>query len=146
MLGALSKLFRKSEPAPAPARPTGPQYPSGGAAPVSTDGTLPRPNVPRPLPTRLPATDGLTIPYSAIIKLIPQELWGKLAPAGLAGHNFTVARASVLDQLPHGSVKVSFGELRRGAPAGVFIGSATEDNRLVDLPLSEILAQLHPDC
>src|ERR1043166_4398390 len=84
MLGAFSKLFRKSEPAPAPARPTGPQHPSRGAAPVSTDGTLPRPNVPRPLPTRLPATDCLSIPYSSIIKLIPQELWGKLAPAGLA--------------------------------------------------------------
>ena len=91
--------------------------------------------MPRPLPPRPAAVDCLTIPYSAIIKLIPQELWGKLAPAGLAGYNYTVSRKSVLDQLPHGSVKVSFGELRRGAPSGAFITTPAEDNRLVDLPL-----------
>jgi predicted regulator of Ras-like GTPase activity (Roadblock/LC7/MglB family) len=85
------------------------------------------------------------VPYSAIIKLIPQELWGKLAPAGVAGFNYNIARKSVLEQLPHGAVKVSFGELRRNAPSGVFINSAAEDARLVDLPLSEILAQMHPD-
>src|SRR5207247_1148626 len=80
-----------------------------------------------------------------IIRLIPQELWGKLAPAGLAGCSYIVSRQSVLEQLPHGSVKVSFGELRRAAPAGSFVNTPAEDSRLIDLPLSEILAQLHPD-
>jgi predicted regulator of Ras-like GTPase activity (Roadblock/LC7/MglB family) len=85
------------------------------------------------------------VPYSSIIKLIPQELWGKLAPSGVTGYNYNISRKSVLEQLPHGAVKVSFGELRRNAPSGVFINSAAEDSRLVDLPLSEILAQMHPD-
>lgn len=89
--------------------------------------------------------DALSIPYSSIIKLIPQELWGKLAPAGVAGYNFTIARKTVLEQLPHGAVKVNFGELRRNAPTGVFVNGSAEDGRMVDLPLSEILAQLHPD-
>src|SRR5262249_45287416 len=80
-----------------------------------------------------------------IIKMIPQELWGKLAPAGVAGYNYTISRKSVLEQIPNGSVKVSFGELRRGAPSGVFISTAAEDSRQGDLPLVEILAQLHPD-
>lgn len=89
--------------------------------------------------------DAIAISYSAIIKVIPQELWGKLAPAGVAGACYQISRKAVLDQLPHGAVKVSFGELRRNAPSGVFVNGSAEDARLVDLPLSEILAQLHPD-
>jgi hypothetical protein len=112
---------------------------------MSKDETGVRTAVPRPTATALSGADSLTLPYSAIIKLIPQELWGKLAPAGVAGYNYTISRKSVLEQLPHGAVKVSFGELRRGAPSGVFIATPAEDNRLVDLPLSEILDQLHPD-
>jgi predicted regulator of Ras-like GTPase activity (Roadblock/LC7/MglB family) len=94
---------------------------------------------------QLAAADVINVPYASIIKLIPQELWGKLAPAGVAGYNFAISRKSVLEQLPSGSVKINFGELRYGAPAGVFINTPAEDGRLVDLPLSEILAQLHPD-
>jgi predicted regulator of Ras-like GTPase activity (Roadblock/LC7/MglB family) len=101
--------------------------------------------VPRPAPNQGSQADCVTIPYSAIIKLIPQELWGKLAPAGVAGYNHTISRKSVLEQIPGGSVKANFGELRRGAPPGVFINTPAEDTRLVDLPLSEILAQMHPE-
>jgi predicted regulator of Ras-like GTPase activity (Roadblock/LC7/MglB family) len=145
MFGAFSKLFKKSEPASTPALPADLQLQSRCHAPLPKDGTAAKASVPKALSARPAGADGLTIPYSAIIKLIPQELWGKLASAGVAGYNYTIARASVLEQLPHGSVKVSFGELRRGAPAGVFINTPAEDSRLVDLPLSEILAQLHPD-
>ncbi|HXI52050.1 MAG TPA: hypothetical protein VNH84_11110 [Candidatus Saccharimonadales bacterium] len=101
--------------------------------------------VPRHAPNQGSQADCVTIPYSAIIKLIPQELWGKLAPAGVAGYNHTISRKSVLEQIPGGSVKASFGELRRGAPPGVFINTPAEDTRLVDLPLSEILAQMSPE-
>jgi predicted regulator of Ras-like GTPase activity (Roadblock/LC7/MglB family) len=87
----------------------------------------------------------LSIPYASIIRLIPNELWGKLAPAGVAGFNFTISRAAAQNQLSNGAVKVKFGDVRKGAPAGVFINTPAEDNRLVELPLSEILSQLHPD-
>ena len=145
MFGAFTKFFKKSEPPPAPAHPTGLPFSQRADAALPKDRTASKPAVPRPLPTRPAGADCLTIQYSAIIKVIPQELWGKLAPAGLAGYNFTISRKSVLEQLPHGSVKVSFGELRRGAPPGSFLNTPAEDGRLVDLPLSEILVQLHPD-
>ncbi len=145
MFGAFSKFFKKSEPAPAPANPTGSQASSRRSSGLPRDGTAGGTSVSRPSAAPAAGADALVIPYSAIIKLVPQELWGKLAPAGVATYNYTIARKSVLEQLPHGAVKVSFGELRRGAPTGVFVNSSTEDARLVDLPLGEILAQLHPD-
>ncbi len=145
MFGAFSKLFKKTEPAPAPARSNGPQPLPRTSASLSKDETGATTAVPRALAAQVAGAESLVVPYSAIIKLIPQELWGKLAPAGVAGYNYNIARKSVLEQLPHGAVKVSFGELRRNAPSGVFINTAAEDARLVDLPLSEILAQLHPD-
>src|SRR4029434_9677391 len=79
--------------------------------------------LPRPMPKRA-AGEALGVPYSSIIRLVPQELWGKLAPAGVAGYNFSVPRKTVLDQIPHGAVKVCFADLRRGAPAGVFISGS----------------------
>src|SRR5688572_21723897 len=99
MFGAFSKLFKKSESAPAPASFTGPQSPSRAAAPphkaLPKNETAAQTSVPRPLAKRTPGEDCLTLPYSAIIKLIPQELWGKLAPAGVAGYNYTISRKSV---------------------------------------------------
>jgi predicted regulator of Ras-like GTPase activity (Roadblock/LC7/MglB family) len=145
MFGAFSKLFKKPGSAPAPARSTGPQSSTRASAALPKDETAGMDTVPRPPAGQVGGGETLTVPYSAIIKLIPQELWGKLAPSGVAGFNYNISRKSVLEQLPHGAVKVSFGELRRNAPSGVFINSAAEDARLVDLPLSEILAQLHPD-
>lgn len=145
MFGAFSKLFKKPASSSAPVRSAASPTGNRGAGPVPRDETAGMDAVPRPPAGQVGGGETLTVPYSAIIKLIPQELWGKLAPSGVAGFNYNIARKSVLEQLPHGAVKVSFGELRRNAPSGVFINSAAEDARLVDLPLSEILAQLHPD-
>ncbi len=144
MFGAFSKLFKRSEPAPAATGSTSPQPSPRSAPPLPKDEAVSRP-VSKAQSAQAKGADALSIPYSSIIKLIPQELWGKLAPAGVAGYNFTIARKTVLEQLPHGAVKVNFGELRRGAPNGVFVNGSAEDGRMVDLPLSEILAQLHPD-
>ena len=145
MFGAFTKLFKRSEPVPAATRSTGSQPPSRTAPPLPTDGTSVRAQVPRAATGQNKGSDALIIPYSSIIKVIPQELWGKLAPAGLAGHNYLVARKTVLEQLPYGAVKANFGDLRRCAPNGVFVNNSAEDTRMVDLPLSEILTQLHPD-
>ncbi len=50
----------------------------------------------------------------------------------------------ILSQLAHGSVKISFGELRAAAP-NLFVNSGGEsDSRPVTLPLNEILARLNP--
>ena len=145
MFGAFTKLFKRSEPVPAATRSTGSQPPPRSAPPLPTDGTGARAQVPRAATGQSKGSDALIIPYASIIKVIPQELWGKLAPAGLAGHNYLIARKTVLEQLPHGAVKANFGDLRRCAPNGVFVNNSAEDARMVDLPLSEILTQLHPD-
>ncbi|HXG47808.1 MAG TPA: hypothetical protein VNO52_09300, partial [Methylomirabilota bacterium] len=89
--------------------------------------------------------DMMILSFASIIKQVPQELWGHLAPAGVAGLNFPVARQQVLGQLAQGAVKVMFGELRQRAPKGVFIDSTAHDHELICLPLADILAQLHPD-
>src|SRR5829696_5448936 len=105
MFGAISKFFKKSESAPAStpaARPsalpptTRPAATSAHAVSksVSRDGTPARPtlskSVSRPVAGGQVANpDQLSIPYSSIIRLIPNELWGKLAPAGVAGYNYT---------------------------------------------------------
>lgn len=83
--------------------------------------------------------------YAAILRLVPKELWGKLAPAGAAGATFPILAQQVLEQIHQGCVKATFGELRHNAPAGLFTSNAEHDDRLIDLPLGEILAQLHPD-
>ena len=87
----------------------------------------------------------LVLPYASIIRGVPQELWGKLAPAGAGAAEFVLTRAQALEQLPQGAVKVSFSDLRRNAPAGLFANNASQDGRLVDLPLADVLAQLNPD-
>ncbi len=160
MFGAISKLFRKSAAAPPPAaspRPTDkrpPALPTSKAPAskgVSRDETPARGGVSKVVSNAAHSGSSsspgetISIPYASIIRLIPNELWGKLAPAGVAGHQFTIARATAVAQLATGAVKVKFGDLRKGAPSGVFLNSPAEDNRLIELPLSEILSQLHPD-
>src|SRR4030095_1154432 len=157
MFGAISKLFKKPGATPESALPSQtsfvPKPPATGPRMVSKDETPSRPEVSRPVSSPPPrvgggqkvAGDSMSIPYGSIIKLIPKELWGKLAPAGVAGYNLTISRATVVAQLPSRAVKVKFGEVRKGAPAGVFINSPAEDGRMVGMPLNDILAQVHPD-
>jgi hypothetical protein len=152
MFGAISKLFKKSErAASAPISPFAQRSGRGAtasppdaspASPKNEAGVTP---LPKPAGKRPVSGEALSIPYSSIIKLVPQELWGKLAPAGVAGYNFAVSRKTVTEQISHGAVKVSFADLRRGAPSGVFVTGTVEDGRMIDLPLVEILSQLHPD-
>ena len=155
MFGVLKKIFGKSESevpvSSVPLLPeTKPRF--GTAASKRPAGTpkLPKAPTPEPSSTALHASrsfgaDTLNLPYAAILRQIPQELWGRLAPAGVAGLEFPVARQQVLAQLTHGVIKVTFGELRQGVPKGVFTDSDAHDHELVPLPLAEILAQLHPD-
>ncbi len=142
MFGAIKKFFGKSKPAET-------IYAPGGSAPtVETEanpfasGSVP------PLPDDAPAPPGsegcLEVAFAAILRQVPNELYGKIAPAGVAGHHFCILKKKVIEQLPRGAVKVTFGELRRSAPTGVFISGAAHDAQLIDLPMGEILKQLQP--
>jgi len=140
MFGRITKLFRRSapqrqDPPPTPFSPA--QKPDLGERAAS----------PAYRKTAASATggDSASIPFSAILQLVPAELHGKVNALTLAGASFSIPKAKVLEQISHGAVKVSFGELRQAAPAGVFVASSTHDNKLIDLPLAEILSQFGPD-
>src|SRR5215203_5581977 len=141
MFGAFSKLFKKSDAVPnfqtltEPVRQDPPPAQKLLKGRAATQPSLCKRSKP------LDISDEIIIPYSSIIKQIPSELWGQLAPAGVAGHTLPVSRRFVLEQIACGAVKVSFGEIRMGAPAGIFVNTSSEDSRQVNLPLGEILSQ-----
>src|SRR5262249_23300826 len=136
MFASISKLFKRSERKAVVERPA--------ASPFKAQ------TRPAPTPARTPAAteaiyetpgpdsgEKLAISISAILKTLPAELHGKNASGG--GKIF-ISRKLALDQLSRGSVRIKFGELRRSAPPGVFTLSNAEDDRLVELPLGELLA------
>jgi predicted regulator of Ras-like GTPase activity (Roadblock/LC7/MglB family) len=147
MFGTISKLFRKAE-TPRKDAPSKPDAKSSRATrPVSRNEATVSRSVQTPA-AKMPAAaagDSLDLCFTAILQQIPKELLGKTAPAGAGDATFRVAKQQVLQQLPQGSVKVPFGELRQAAPAGVLTSNAGHDQQLIDLPLHEILRQLHPD-
>ncbi|MEO5803109.1 MAG: roadblock/LC7 domain-containing protein [Verrucomicrobiota bacterium] len=55
-----------------------------------------------------------------------------------------MAAKRILQELPKGSVKIPFGELRQAVPPGTFSDNVRHDQMLVELPLNEILMRLHP--
>ncbi len=61
------------------------------------------------------------------------------------GQEIALQVDNILTQLPGGVVRISFGELRNAAPAGIFAEQNSHDYTLIDVPLSEILARINPD-
>ncbi len=89
-------------------------------------------------------TDELELPLPTVLAALPMDLRAKVMQVPPAGATMIIAIEKVLSQLAHGSVKISFGELRRAAPS-LFANSGGEnDSRPVTLPLNEILARLNP--
>lgn len=147
--GMLKGLLRRFDdgdtqtaPAPMPARTAANTAPAPAATPP------PRPQAVPPAPAISPArakTAGdLQLPLQPIIASLPMELRAKIAQPPAAGTMFSVPIDKVLSQLAHGTVKITFGELRLAVP-GLFINSGGDnDSRPVILPLNLILAQISP--
>jgi predicted regulator of Ras-like GTPase activity (Roadblock/LC7/MglB family) len=87
--------------------------------------------------------DAITVPFRAILQLLPKELHGKSAAS--ASGSYVLPTAVALEQLSRGAVKVALADLRRAAPTGFVASGGAHDNKMVDLPLREILNQLHPE-
>jgi predicted regulator of Ras-like GTPase activity (Roadblock/LC7/MglB family) len=86
----------------------------------------------------------IAVPLAAIIAHLPMDLKAKLMAPPAVGQTIALPVDKVTSQLAFGSVKISFGELRRLAP-GIFANSGGEfDNKQVSLPLAEILSRLNP--
>lgn len=116
----------------------------------------PEPSAPAPSATPAPAApdifaqestaavNELTLPLAAVIAHLPMDLKAKLMAAPPVGQTIALPVEKVVSQLAFGSVKISFGELRRLAP-GIFANSGGEfDSRQISLPLAEILSRLNP--
>jgi len=145
MFGVIKRIFRKADPARAGAPSVVVETavaPGASSAPPPLPGDSTNKTVQLPKPAAAAGGDYLSLSYAAILRQMPRELYGKLAPEGLTGSFFMVPRQQVVDQLSQGAVKVQFGELRRAAPIGVFTNNSSHDTTMVDLPLAEILPQV----
>jgi hypothetical protein len=125
------------------APPTSPPH----KAPAATR-SFARPANPEPTPaesTPPPENpDELVLPLPAVLAVLPMDLRSKVMQAPPEGATLSVPIEKVLPQLAHGSVRISFGELRAAAPQ-LFVNSGGEnDSRPVNLPLNEILTRLNP--
>ncbi|HEY2951138.1 MAG TPA: hypothetical protein VGK40_01070, partial [Verrucomicrobiae bacterium] len=150
MLSLFKKIFTKgaaqqpaagrTAPAAATVREIKPfTPPARTGAPASKETVAP---IPAPAPAS--AGDSLKISLSAIVGLFPKDIPAPANPAMIDGVKINIPLSRVIQQLPQGSAKISFGELRRVSPPGAFRCSTDADAKLIDLPLSEILPQLNP--
>lgn len=128
--GFLRGLVGRAE-SPAPARPV------VSAAPVPVP-----PAAGSPVPSPSASSDEIELPLAPVLAGLPLDLQAKLMAAPPAGQTIRLPAEMVISQLAFGAVKISFGELRQLAP-GVFVNAGTDlDNKLVNLPLPEILPRI----
>jgi len=138
-LRGLLDSFEKKEadaPRPAIAAVTTVHIPPAAAAPPQ----------PAAAPTPPPAsTGGLELPLQPIVEKLPVELRARMSGThpDLSRASIFVSVEKILPQLALGSVKITFGELRRAAP-GLFSGGEEYDSLALPLPLPEVLARLNP--
>ncbi len=118
--------------------------PSRTAPPAAASQPKPKPVFTPPPAAPAASPNDLQLPLSSIIAALPIELRAKLllqTPPANAFVSIPVEKA--LSQLAHGSVKMSFGELRAAVP-GLFNHSGDNDARQIALPLNEIISRINP--
>jgi predicted regulator of Ras-like GTPase activity (Roadblock/LC7/MglB family) len=140
--GFLRGLLRHVDDDSSPARPVAPPTPPP-AAPVQETPT----EFQRRAIAAAQAPENakeISLPLAVVLSHLPMDLRAKLMSTPQPGQMISIAVENVLQQLAFGSVKISFGELRKLAP-GIFANSGGEhDNRQIALPLPEILSRLNP--
>jgi predicted regulator of Ras-like GTPase activity (Roadblock/LC7/MglB family) len=144
--GLLRGILRRMDPpevevvhAPA-ARPVAAGAPVANAAPTVTASAPPPFLAANPPPN----TNEIAVPLAPIITSLPMDLRGKTMAVPPPGMTINLPVETVTTQLAFGAVKITFGELRQLAP-GIFANSGGEhDNKMISLPLGEILPRLNP--
>ncbi len=86
---------------------------------------------------------GVRLPLQSVVAGLPAALKGRARQVDLGTAEISIPIDKVLTQLSLGSVKITFGELRRAAPT-LFSSEDDQDRTLVALPLAQILPQLNP--
>ena len=117
--------------------------PAMAAAPMAAPVAVPTANQFSAPPPTTKANE-IEVPLAPVVAALPMELRAKLMSVPPAGMTICLPVETAISQLAFGAVKISFGELRQLAP-GIFANSGGEhDNRLISLPLQEILPRLNP--
>ncbi|MBI3881213.1 MAG: roadblock/LC7 domain-containing protein [Verrucomicrobia bacterium] len=127
----------KPPPAPVPA-------PKNLPVPAPTSAPAPAPaakSAPAPIE---PAGTAVNIPLRSLIARLPEELAAMVKAQPASDVTVSLPLQPILQQLSKGSVKISFGDIRRRAPAGTFLDTDRMDATLVSLPLNEVIARLSP--
>ena len=127
----------KAAPAPSPAPAKAPK-----SAPTSAPAAAPSTPEPALSGPSVSAEETISLPLKAILSRLPASLSALVKSSGSG--DVAISLKKVLSQLPQGSVKIPFGELRQGAPAGTFLDVTSQDATLVELPLPDILSRMNP--
>src|SRR5204863_9643107 len=154
MFGRLNNLFRRrteedqvaeSPPSSFPPREFQPGYIPGARpavaappAPAQTEAALEALEEPS-------IGDSIRLLLKPVLLKLPDSLKARVRQPPVGGVQISIPPQKVLTQLHQGSVKISFGELRQAAPAGVFAELSDQDQTSIELPLAEILSQLRPE-
>jgi hypothetical protein len=124
-----SAAWSQSPPPPPPARFAPPQARKNEIAQAQTP--------------QAPQGKGVEVSLQKILATLPLELQPRVLMPNVGERAILIPLEKILDQLSTGSVKISFGELRRAAP-GVFSQGPDRDRTMVLLPLQDVLARLDP--
>src|SRR6266536_2632936 len=154
MFGRIKNLFRRrpeeeqvAEPPPSslPPREFHPGYIPGARPPITS---LPPPAQSEAAIEELEEPsigDSVRLLLKPVLLKLPDVLKARVRQPPVGGVQISIPLQKILTQLPQGSVKISFGELRQASPAGVFTDPSDQDQAPVELPLAEILTQLKPE-
>ena len=159
MFGLFKKLFRRggdepqAAPPASPAAPQGPQTPRTRPFPAATapasgppPGAALAPTPARSQPERAGTItaggDVIKIPLTALLKRLPEAVAQRATRSPQSGDALTLSVGTVLEQMPRGEVKISYAELRRGSPPGMFSELSPDDRLAISLPLEIVVPLL----
>jgi predicted regulator of Ras-like GTPase activity (Roadblock/LC7/MglB family) len=132
------RLFRRRH-RPEPARLGSSTKPNSPAHPLSAAAS----DHPAKPPSFNSNQSTIELPLGSVVAALPPELSAKLITQPNDSQTIELSAELVISQLPYGAVRISFGELRQLA-SGIFANvSSPLDNKLVSLPLQEILPRLN---
>lgn len=90
------------------------------------------------------APETLALSLKSVLDRLPATLKPLVSRVPGADEKVNVVTARVLPQLSAGAVRITFDELRQGAPGDLFTAGAGQGGIMVDLPLPEILRVAGP--
>jgi predicted regulator of Ras-like GTPase activity (Roadblock/LC7/MglB family) len=133
MLSYLKKLFSKQ--------------PASAAAQSATPVRAPRVVAASPravaTPSAKPQLAVAQLSLAAILAKFPDDLCGNIAASPDPTATVALPLATIHKQLANGAVKMSLASLYRQAPPGTFHDTKSEEKRMVEVPLSEVMRHVN---